>query len=126
MNSARPEFHHRYYRPSGFSFSDVRRSIEVMKGRNRHVSLNYFILPGFTDDPEESAALTELIEACRPDLIQLRNLNMDPEHYLKIIQHLPNQPALGMLNWLEQLRDRFPTLQFGYFNPALEPSYLSF
>jgi len=26
---------------------------------------------------------------------------------------------MGMLNWLGQLRDRFPKLQFGYFNPAL-------
>jgi len=126
INSARPGFHRRYYRPSGFSFSDVRRSMDIMKEYDRHVSLNYFILPGFTDDPEESAALTELIETCKPDLIQLRNLNMDPEYYLKMIQHLPHQPALGMLNWLEQLRDRFPTLQFGYFNPALNPSYVSF
>ena len=119
INSARPDYHRRYYRPSGFSFSDVRRSIEVMKSHNRHVSLNYFILPGFTDDPDEFAALTELIETCRPDLIQMRNLNMDPEHYLKVVKHAPTQPALGMLNWLEQLRDRFPKLQFGYFNPAL-------
>jgi molybdenum cofactor biosynthesis enzyme MoaA len=119
MNSARPEYHHRYYRPSGFSFTDVRRSIEVMKEYNRHVSLNYFILPGVTDDPKEFAALTELIETCRPDLIQLRNLNMDPEHYLKVLRHESVQPAMGMLNWLRQLRDRFPKLQFGYFNPAL-------
>ena len=119
MNSARLECHQRYYRPSGFSFSDVRRSIEVMKGHNRHVSLNYFILPGFTDDPDEFAAFCELIDDCKPDLIQLRNLNMDPEQYLKVVQHDPEQPAMGMLNWLEQLRDRFPKLQFGYFNPAL-------
>jgi len=119
MNSARPEYHRRYYRPSGFSFSDVRRSIEVMKGYGRHVSLNYFILPGVTDDPDEYAALAELIETCRPDLIQLRNLNMDPEHYLKVIRHEPVQPAMGMLNWLGQMKDRFPKLQFGYFNLAL-------
>ena len=119
MNSAQPEYHRRYYRPSGFSFSDVRSSIEVMKGYNRHVSLNYFILPGVTDDPDEYAALTKLIETCRPDLIQLRNLNMDPEHYLKVIRHEPVQPAMGMLHWLGQLKDRFPRLQFGYFNPAL-------
>ena len=119
LNSARPDYHRRYYRPSGFSFSDVRRSIDVMKGHNRHVSLNYFILPGFTDDPDEFDALSELIESCRPDLIQLRNLNMDPEHYLKVVKHAPAQPALGMLNWLKLLRNRFPELQFGYFNPPL-------
>jgi pyruvate-formate lyase-activating enzyme len=119
MNSARLEFHRRYYRPKNFSFAEVRQTIEVMKGHGRHVSLNYFILPGFTDDPDEYAALCELIEACPPDLIQLRNLNMDPEHYLKTVGHAPTKPALGMLRWLELLKAQFPQLKFGYFNPAL-------
>lgn len=119
MNSARPNMHRRYYRPSGFSFADVRQSINVMKGQGRHVSLNYFILPGFTDDPDEYEAFRELIEACRPDLIQLRNLNMDPEQYLKVVGHAPNKPALGILRWLELLKEEFPQLKFGYFNPAL-------
>ncbi|WP_417910917.1 radical SAM protein [Candidatus Electronema sp. PJ] len=119
MNSARPEMHHRYYRPKGFSFAEVRQTIEVMKRHGRHVSLNYFILPGFTDDPDEYAALCELIAACPPDLIQLRNLNMDPEHYLKTVGHAPRKPALGMLRWLQLLKEQFPQLQFGYFNPAL-------
>jgi wyosine [tRNA(Phe)-imidazoG37] synthetase (radical SAM superfamily) len=119
LNSARPDYHRRYYRPSGFSLSDVRQSIKVMKGHNRHVSLNYFILPGFTDDPDEFYAFKELIETCRPDLIQLRNLNMDPEYYFKVVKHAPQNPAMGIVNWLEQLRRQFPKLRFGYFNPAL-------
>jgi pyruvate-formate lyase-activating enzyme len=119
MNSARPEMHQRYYQPKGFSLADVRRSIEVMKGYGRHVSLNYFILPGFTDDPDEYAALTEFIEHCKPDFIQLRNLNMDPEHYLQSVGHVSQQPPLGILRWLEQLKAEFPWLKFGYFNPAL-------
>jgi wyosine [tRNA(Phe)-imidazoG37] synthetase (radical SAM superfamily) len=119
LNSARPECHSRYYRPAGFTFNDVCRSIVMMKEMNRHVSLNYFILPGFTDDPDEFAALCELIDRCRPDLIQLRNLNMDPEHYLKVVKHAPNAPPLGMVRWLQLLKERFPTLGFGYFNPSL-------
>ena len=119
LNSARPESHRRYYRPVGFTFDDVRSSITVMKGMNRHVSLNYFILPGFTDDPDEFAALCELIDSCRPDLIQLRNLNMDPEHYFKVVKHAPEQPALGMVQWLQLLKERFPQLSLGYFNPSL-------
>lgn len=119
MNSARLDFHRRYYRPKNFSFTEVRQTIEVMKRHGRHVSLNYFVLPGFTDDPEETAALCELLESCQPDLIQLRNLNMDPEHYLKTVGHVPRQPALGILRWLELLKTQFPRLKFGYFNPAL-------
>ena len=119
INSARPECHQRYYRPSGFSFDDVRDSIAVMKSAGRHVSLNYFILPGFTDDPDELAAFSALIAEYSPDLIQLRNLNMDPELYLKVVQHAPSQPPVGMLNWIKTLQRRFPKLRFGYFNPPL-------
>lgn len=119
MNSARPDMHRLYYRPKNFSFAEVRQSIEVMKGHGRHVSFNYFILPGFTDDPDEYEALCELIAACPPDLIQLRNLNMDPEQYLKVVGHAPDKPALGIRRWLELLKEQFPQLKFGYFNPAL-------
>ncbi|BCO09863.1 radical SAM protein [Desulfolithobacter dissulfuricans] len=119
MNSAREEYHSRYYRPRGFDFQDVCCSITEMKSRGRHVSLNYFILPGFTDDPEEFEALCELIEERRPDLIQLRNLNMDPEHYLQSIGFTPSGPPLGIRHWRDELRRRFPWLHLGYFNPPL-------
>lgn len=119
LNSARPEMHERYYRPKGFSLADARESIKLMKKAGRHVSLNYFILPGFTDDPEEFAALCDLVADCRPDLIQLRNLNMDPEWYRRVVGQQPNNTALGIRNWLHQLKTRFPLLRFGYFNPAL-------
>ena len=121
LNSAREDKHRLYYRPRGFSLADVRESIRVMKRHGRHVSLNYFILPGCTDDPAEFAALCELVAACRPDFIQLRNLNMDPELYLRVIEHQPAGPPLGIRTWLERLRQEHPSLRFGYFNPPLHP-----
>lgn len=120
MNSARHEYHERYYKPRGFRFDDVRQTIAVMKSKGRHVSLNYFILPGFTDDPAEYSALCTLIADERPDLIQLRNLNMDPEYYLRSIDFRPTGPAMGIRNWLRKLKEQFPWLGFGYFNPALK------
>jgi pyruvate-formate lyase-activating enzyme len=119
INSARPGFHEKYYRPKGFSLEDVKQSIALMKKAGRHVSLNYFILPGFTDDPEEFDALCRLIEQYRPDLIQLRNLNMDPEWYCRTIGHQPSSP-MGILFWHQQLKELFPALRFGYFNPPLK------
>ncbi len=121
MNSAQAEIHHRYYQPKGFSLTDVCRSIVVMKQHNRHVSLNYFILPGCTDDPVEFAALSELISEYHPDFIQLRNLNMDPEYYLRVIGHTTTAPPLGIRNWLARLKAKFPMLGFGYYNPPLYP-----
>ena len=119
LNSARPEYYEKYYRPRGYSFADIKRSISVVKQAGRHVSLNYFILPGFTDDPQEFSGLCELVDSCKPDLIQLRNLNIDPELYLKTVQHQPASRPMGLRNWLVQLQKLFPQLQFGYFNPPL-------
>jgi pyruvate-formate lyase-activating enzyme len=119
LNSAQPEKHQRYYQPKGFSLNDACRSIAVMKQHGRHVSLNYFILPGCTDDPVEFAALSELIAEYHPDFIQLRNLNMDPEYYLRVIGHTAQAPPLGIKNWLARLKAKFPKLGFGYYNPPL-------
>ena len=121
MNSARPRYHRRYYRPRGFGLDEVRASIRVMKAAGRHVSLNYFILPGFTDDPAEYQALADLVRSDRPDLIQLRNLNMDPEAYRDGIGFTASGPALGILDWWTRLKQEFPALRFGYFNPCLNP-----
>ncbi|MCL1979985.1 MAG: radical SAM protein [Proteobacteria bacterium] len=119
LNSAQPEQHRLYYRPKGFDLAAVCQSITAMKRHGRHVSLNYFILPGCTDDPTEFAALTELISEYHPDFIQLRNLNMDPEYYLQVIGHRADVPSLGIRNWVGQLKQKFPALNFGYYNPPL-------
>jgi len=119
MNSARASCHARYYRPVNFTFNDVLEAIDVMKKARKFVSLNYFILPGFTDDPDEFTALCRLIEAHRPDLIQLRNLNMDPDWYLETVGYAPDAPPMGMRNWLSELQRLFPLLRFGYFNPPI-------
>ncbi|TAN44397.1 MAG: radical SAM protein [Nitrospirae bacterium] len=119
MNSAREDKYTLYYRPRGYSFDDVKDSIRVMKRRDKFVSLNYFILPGFTDDPDEMNAFFGLVEDFRPDMIQLRNLNMDPDWYLDAVQHKPSVKPIGIMNWLKKLKKSFPFLRFGYFNPYL-------
>jgi MoaA/NifB/PqqE/SkfB family radical SAM enzyme len=119
LNSARETCHTNYYRPVNFSLADVLKSIDVMKQADKFVSLNYFILPGFTDDPDEFAALCKLIGTHQPDFIQLRNLNMDPIWYLDTVKYQPSQAPMGISNWLAELKGLFPALRFGYFNPSL-------
>ncbi len=82
MNSARPEYYERYFRPRGYSFEHARRSISVVKTNGGFASINYFVLPGFTDQKSEWNALRKLISETRLDLIQMRNLNIDPDWYL--------------------------------------------
>lgn len=119
INSARKGCHTLYYRPEGFNFKNVLESILAMKKAGRFVSLNYFILPGFSDDPDEYAAFCDLVDLYRPDLIQLRNLNMDPDWYFEVVQHPARHKPMGVQKWLHRVKKRFPDVKFGYFNPPL-------
>ncbi|RUM40055.1 MAG: radical SAM protein, partial [Desulfocapsa sp.] len=119
MNSAQEKYHNSYYRPRGFDLRDVQQSIRVMKEADGFVSLNYFILPGVTDSVDEFNSLCALLHSCKPDRIQLRNLNMDPEWYLRSISFNSSVKAMGMRSWLAKIKQTFPELQFGYYNPSI-------
>jgi hypothetical protein len=84
-----------------------------MKKRHGFVSVNLFVFPGLTDAPKEVDALRRFIDITGVDMIQWRNLNMDPDVYLeKIGQKLP--AGIG----IRQLIESIP-LRRGYFNPFL-------
>lgn len=117
MNSARPEVHARYYRPKNFTFTDVRQSIHEARKRGVFVSLNLLYFPGITDCEEEIEALVELVNTCDVNFIQLRNLNIDPELYLRLLDGINFGPAVGLGNFRKRLKKFCPSLKFGYFNP---------
>jgi wyosine [tRNA(Phe)-imidazoG37] synthetase (radical SAM superfamily) len=119
LNSAQQACYTPYFRPKNYSFSDVMESIDVMKESDRFVSLNYFVLPGFTDSLQEFDALSTLVRLHSPDFIQLRNLNIDPEFYQKSLGLSKDMKTLGIRQWLDLLKNEFPTLRFGYFNPQV-------
>ncbi len=119
LNSARPEVYLRYYRPRDFTFDDVRRSIREARARGVFVSLNLLYFPGITDCEEELEALTELVISCGVNFIQLRNLNIDPEMYMGIMDGISFGPAVGLSNFRKRLRKSCQDLSFGYFNPAV-------
>jgi len=117
-NSARKNVYHAYYRPIGYSFEDVRRSARIVRERGGWVMLNYFVFPGVTDTEAELDALSEWINEAKIDMVQLRNLNIDPEMYLSAVTAVGHEVApMGLRVWLDELAARFPQLRFGYFNP---------
>ncbi|MEN6348365.1 MAG: radical SAM protein, partial [Syntrophomonas sp.] len=73
------ENYRRYHCPKDYSLSDVENSIACAKDHGLKVSLNLLTFPGFTDREDEIDYLLNFIEKNRIDMIQLRNLNMDPE-----------------------------------------------
>jgi pyruvate-formate lyase-activating enzyme len=121
MNSARENCYHAYFRPKGYGFSDVLKSIELALGSGLFVAVNYFNCPGFTDTPSEIEALRRFLRRYPIHMIQWRNLNFDPLRYFKIMSDVaPNGTPIGMKNLLGQIRQEFPDLKFGYFNPPKE------
>jgi len=118
LNSARPHLYQAYFKPVNYTFSDVVRSMEVTKEKGRFLSLNYFVFPGITDEEEELTAFCRLAEGAKPDMIQWRNLNIDPDLYLQCLGWKEG-PSLGIRAFMKTIRDRFPEIRFGYFNPAI-------
>jgi pyruvate-formate lyase-activating enzyme len=119
LNSLKPDYYQAYYRPRGFTLAQVLRSIKFFKKLGGFTSINYLVFPGVTDDPEEADLLVRLIEETGLDLIQWRNLNMDPDAYLTGINFRIGRAPLGMPELLEKIREGFPNLGFGYFNRNL-------
>ncbi|MFP5212417.1 MAG: radical SAM protein [Acidobacteriota bacterium] len=120
MNSARPEFYNGYFRPRGYAMEDAKRSIRTVKANGGFASINYFILPGFSDQESEFEALCGLIEETKLDLIQMRNLNIDPEWYRQTLSIRDNEKTLGVRRLMDKIKERFPDILFGYFNPCLD------
>lgn len=117
LNSARPEVYERYYRPNGYTFDHVRRSMTEAAARGVHVALNLLYFPGITDTEGEVDALIELIRTTGAHMVQLRNLNIDPESYPKLMQGIHFGPSAGLNNFRKRLKRACPGLEFGYFNP---------
>jgi wyosine [tRNA(Phe)-imidazoG37] synthetase (radical SAM superfamily) len=121
MNSARKINYERYFRPEGYSFEKVIESIKSAKDYGLFVHINLLIMPGFSDTQPEIEALVQMVQETFLDLVQLKNLNLDPDLYLNAMQI--EAPSMGMLKMLENLRQELPELRFGYFNLQRERFY---
>ncbi|HCG03752.1 MAG TPA: radical SAM protein [Desulfovibrio sp.] len=119
LNSAREETYSRYYRPHGYTLADVRESIATARRGGVFVSLNLLYFPGITDTEPELEALLDMVRTCGVSFIQLRNLNIDPEMYLELLEGIEFGPSMGLVNFRKRLRRECPWLGFGYFNPYL-------
>lgn len=120
LNSAIPEIYHRYYRPNNYTFEDVLESIKIARRYNCWVSVNYFVFPGMTDWIEEYQAMRKLIRETDISMIQWRNFNIDPDWYLELIGVERETQKLGVKNVMKLLKEEFPFLAYGYFNPPLD------
>jgi pyruvate-formate lyase-activating enzyme len=121
INSVREDCYHAYFRPKGYRFADVLKSIDLALERDIFVAVNYLNCPGFSDTPQELKALHRFLKQHRIQMIQWRNLNFDPLRYFKIMDGVAqNGKPIGMQRLLKDIRKAFPNLKYGYFNPPKE------
>lgn len=120
LNSAREETYLRYYRPNGYTFADVVRSICEAREGGVFVSLNLLYFPGVTDTEAETEALIALIRETDINCLQLRNLNIDPELYLDLMRGIVLGPHIGFANFRKRVKKSCPAVSFGYFNPFVD------
>ena len=119
LSSARKDLYDRYYRPQNYCFADVVESIRRARERGVFTMINYLIFPGITDQREEVEALVKIIEETQPHLIHFKNLNIDPDFYLKAME-ATGEAGIGIRKVKEILAAEFPQLQFGYYNRTKE------
>lgn len=119
-NSAQQQLYDPYYRPNNYEFQDIIKSLKIVNEHGGWTSINYFVFPGITDSVAEYEALRSLIKETGLKMIQWRNFNIDPDWYLDRIGLLEIGECLGMKQLLKLIKEEFPTIKYGYFNPPIE------
>ena len=115
--SALPGTYQAYYR-GNYTLEDVRASILLAKKQGIYVSLNMLCFPGLNDRPEEMEAWEELIAETKIDMIQMRNLNLDPDEFLAVMPPQTQEPC-GVRPFIQRLVNRFPNVVIGSFSHYL-------
>jgi pyruvate-formate lyase-activating enzyme len=119
-NSLRKNIYEAYYLPNNYKFEDIVESARIVRQYGGWASINYFTFPGMTDHPEEYEALRNFIKRTDISMIQWRNFNIDPDWYLGKIGVTELPEGMGVRTVLDKIREEFPYVAYGYFNPPQE------
>jgi len=121
LNSVQERFYNAYYRPVKYHFDDVIESARRAKQHGLFTMLNYLVFPGITDREDEIEKLLELIDIIGIDMIQMRNLSIDPLLYWKSMG--AEGSGIGMKKMLDRVKQEIPRIQYGYFNRTKDNFY---
>jgi pyruvate-formate lyase-activating enzyme len=119
LNSVLEPAYTAYYQPRYYTWADVLEAVRRAKGLGVYTTVNYLVFPGVTDREEELEALLALVRETRLDMIQMRNLAIDPELYLRSVPQ-PRGKCLGIRAVLQAIRREHPQVEIGYFNRPKE------
>lgn len=117
--SCQEENYRLYHCPRNYKLDDVRKSIDYAKDRGVKVALNLLLYPGFHDQEAEIDALLEFVQKHGVDMIQMRNLNIDPEIMMKTFPG--SEQGIGIANYLALLQETIPDVKIAsYTHPLLK------
>jgi pyruvate-formate lyase-activating enzyme len=121
LNSASPDLYDAYYRPVGYGFADVVRSMRVAKEKGGYLSLNLLTFPGVTDREEEAERLCRLVADVGVDQVQTRSLAIDPDVYMDVARGRGGAGrAVGIRTLVTELKRARPGLLIGNFSRAMK------
>ncbi len=108
------EIYEAYYR-ANYSLDDVKTSIKYAMEKGVYVSLNLLTFPGLNDREEEVNAWIDFFKELPVPMIQIRNLNMDPDFLLERLPK-PKGKMLGTKRFIDILKNNFPNMIIGSFS----------
>ncbi|MGE5454262.1 MAG: radical SAM protein, partial [Methylocystaceae bacterium] len=113
MFSCHPETYGHYHQPN-YNFADVEAAVDYAVANRVQVAINLLVFPGFTDTEGQYIALNEFIDRHQVAMVQMRNLNLDPETMLRHFP--PREAAFGMVELIERLQEDWPGLSIGSYS----------
>jgi pyruvate-formate lyase-activating enzyme len=119
LNSPEAQSYDRYFKPKGYGIQDVMESIHRAKEWGIYTAANLLVFPGITDREEEVERLVSFVRETHIDMIQMRNLNIDPDLYLQAMKPRGNG-GIKIPRMMDMIRKEFPGLVLGYFNKTKE------
>ena len=112
--SAIDEHYNAYYKPRAYTLANVEKSLIYAASKGVYTSINYLIFPGVTDREEEIEAMIDFARRTDLKLIQMRNLNIDPESYLELIPKAKGE-IYGMKQMIEIFQQELPGVVIGSY-----------
>ena len=112
--SANDDGYRTYYR-SRYALDNVKESLRHALDNGVYVSLNLLHFPGFTDTEGEVSAWIEFLRRYPVNMIQLRNLNIDPDFFLNAMPETKGK-VMGTRQFLQIIRQNFPDIVIGNFS----------
>ncbi|MFC5701292.1 radical SAM protein [Cohnella faecalis] len=112
--SALDDHYNAYYMPRGYTLKNVEKSLRYATDKGVYTSINYLVFPGVTDREEEIEAMIGFARRTGLKLIQMRNLNIDPDAYLNLIPKAQGE-IYGMKTLLDIFREELPDVVIGSY-----------